>query len=335
MPLVVFRADGGPSIGSGHVMRCLALAGAFAERGWRTVFASSEESFSSIAALKNSGCEVLRLKPHEKSDPKALIALLPQGADVLVMDHYGLDAVYERGCRPWAKRIVVIDDLVDRPHDADFLFDAAADEASYRALVPATCRVCAGPQFAIIGPAFRAARNDALARRDGRRVERILLSFGQVDPPNATGHALAALEKAQYRGQVDVVLGSSAPHLNSLRAQANDRVKLHIDVSNMAALMQAADFSLGAGGVTAWERACLGLPTILIEIAENQRRIIAILEREGAAISAGPLHERIETQLSHMLQDILPAGEKRIEMARAAGKLVDGRGLERILETLS
>ncbi len=255
---------------------------------------------------------------------------------MLVVDHYGRDAVFERTCRPWAKRIVVLDDLADRPHDADAVFDAAAPSAAlYRDLVPPSCRIHVGPQFAIVHPSFRAARARALSRRTTRAVQRVLVSFGQIDSPNATTHALAALEEVAFKGEVDVVLGSAAPHLAQVQGAAGGQTRVLVDVTDMPALMSMADLAIGAGGVTAWERACLGLPAIVVEIADNQRRIISVLQREGAALSAGRMHAGIERSLSIVLDDILSNSEKRAAIALAAGELVDGNGSVRILETVS
>src|SRR5690606_9347581 len=117
--LVVFRADGGPSIGAGHVMRCLALASAFSEGGWRIGFAVSAGTKKSLPALVRGGHEIAILPDDEADEPAALARQWPDGADILVVDHYGRDAAFERACRPWARRVVVIDDLADRRHDAD------------------------------------------------------------------------------------------------------------------------------------------------------------------------------------------------------------------------
>ena len=118
---VLFRADASPGLGIGHVMRCLTLAAALGEHGCRCRFACTKETLDTVAALRAAPVEVTVLPEGAGDDPAALCALPP--ADWAVIDHYCLDAAYERGLRPWADRILVIDDLVDRRHDCDILLD--------------------------------------------------------------------------------------------------------------------------------------------------------------------------------------------------------------------
>jgi UDP-2,4-diacetamido-2,4,6-trideoxy-beta-L-altropyranose hydrolase len=330
MPLIVFRADGGPATGAGHVMRTLALASAFRDGGWSVGFAATEETFASVAALNGWPLERLALGPDAAGESDAMRRRWPGGADILVVDHYGRDAALERTCRGWARRIVVIDDLADRPHDADVLVDVANPPEAYRGLVPKACAVLTGPDYAIVNGAFRAARARALARRGSATVERILVSFGQIDALNATQRALAALAAAGFAGEVDVVLGRAAPHLDAVRAAAGPSTRLHVDADNMSELMTMADLAIGAGGVTALERCCLGLPSALVTVANNQREIVALLASAGAAVSAGDMDDGLEARLAGALKDVLKNATARTAMAKVAAELVDGRGVERI-----
>jgi UDP-2,4-diacetamido-2,4,6-trideoxy-beta-L-altropyranose hydrolase len=335
MARVVFRCDASPSIGSGHIMRCMALASIFANTGWQVAFAVAGETVSSVAALRQSAIERVVLDDGAESEPGELARHWPAGADLLVVDHYGRDAVFERACRPWAKRIAVIDDLADRPHDADLLVDAGAlSPDAYRSRVAESCEVLTGPQFAIVAPAFARARTAALARRDGRPVERVLVSFGQIDPGNVTAQALAALQAVEFDGEIDVVIGHTAQHLVQLRAQVERGVHLHVDAANMPELMSAADLAIGAGGVTAWERCCLGLPSILMAVAENQRGIVSRVASAGAGIDASPAAGVTESRTASALRRLLADGTQRAAMARAAAALVDGRGCDRVLARL-
>src|SRR6202171_4253348 len=327
---VVFRADAGPAIGSGHVMRSLALGRAFSAGGWAVGLAATRDTFESVRALAMSDVKRIVLSGVPEHEAAELAAQPP--IDILVVDHYGRGAVFERACRAFAKRIEVVDDLADRAHDCDLLVDSnAASAAAYRALVPANCRVLSGPAYAALDPAFRRARAAALARRDGRPVERVLVSFGQVDLPNATALALQALERARYTGAVDVVLGRAAPHLAAVRKEISAPARLHVDTVDMPALMTEADLAFGAGGTTSWERCCLGLPTLLVEIADNQRGVITALERADAALGVGPAAQTDPEAMAGVLRALLKDGKRRAQMAAASASLVDGRGAERIL----
>src|SRR3984893_11724165 len=327
---VVFRADAGPAIGSGHVMRSLALGRVFSAGGWAVGLAATRDTFESVRALAASNVERIVLSGVPEHEAAELATHSP--IDILVVDHYGRGAVFERACRAFAKRIVAVDDLADRAHDCDLIVDSnAASAASYHVLVPANCRVLAGPAYAALDPAFRRARAAALARRDGRPVKRVLISFGQMDLPNATALALRALERTRYAGAVDVVLGRAAPHLDAIRKELPPHARLHVDSVDMPALMTEADLAFGAGGTTSWERCCLGLPALLVEIADYQRGVIAALERAGAALGVGPAAQTDPEAIAGVLRALLADGMRRTRMAAARALLVDGRGAERIL----
>lgn len=333
---IVFRADAGRLIGSGHVMRSLALASVFSAGGWKVGFAASAETYESVSALNSAISDTLVLNSIVADEPGMLARRWSDGADILVVDHYARDAIFERACRPWAKRIVVIDDLADRSHDAEVLVDAGASSPDpYRELVPPSAQVLAGPAYAIIHPDFVLAREAALRRRDGRAVERILVSFGQVDPDNATGLALDALEAANFPGEVDVALGQAAPHLAAIRRRAKARTTLHVNASNMPSLMTAADLAVGAGGVTSWERCCVGLPTALVTVADNQREVAKLQIEAGAAQDARCVGDITSNELSIILRRLMNDSSKRREISRAASLLVDGTGPERIVQLIT
>ena len=330
-PLLVVRADGGPSIGAGHVMRTLALASLFLDGGWAVGFAATEETFASVAALNDLPLERLTLAPNPSEEADAMHRRWPGGADILIVDHYGRDAELEQACRGWARRIVVIDDLVDRRHDADVLVDVANSPEAYRGLVPGACEVLTGADYAIVNRAFRSMRAHALARRTGVTVERVLVSFGQVDALNATQCALAALAAVGFAGDIDIVLGHAAPHLDAVRTAARARTRLHVDSDHMPMLMTEADLAIGAGGVTALERCCLGLPAMLVTVADNQREIVALLKKARAAVDAGQVDAGLETRLAGSLSTLFADGSGRNAMAQAGAKLVDGMGIERVM----
>jgi UDP-2,4-diacetamido-2,4,6-trideoxy-beta-L-altropyranose hydrolase len=311
-------------------MRTLALASLFRDGGWPVGFAATGETFASVAALNDWPLERLVLAPDADKEAGALRRRWPGGADILVIDHYGRDAALERACRGWARRIVAIDDLADRPHDADILVDVANSREAYRGLVSERCDVLTGAGYAIVNRAFRKLRTGALARR-GSAVERVLVSFGQVDALNATQRALAALDTIGFPGEVDVVLGRAAPHLDAIRAAAGPRIRVHVDTDEMPKLMTEADLAIGAGGVTALERCCLGLPSVLVTIADNQRGIATMLDMAGAAIDAGTLDDGVESRLAAVLSGLFGDASRRSNMSRAGAKLVDGLGGERIM----
>lgn len=358
---VVFRADASLQIGSGHVMRCLTLAGELRRQGVRVSFVSRLLEGHMCDHCERAGFEVFRLPlppavpllrstplPHamwagveparDAEETAQLLARLPRSPEWLVVDHYALDVGWEAVMRRHACRIMAIDDLADRRHDCDLLLDQnlhQQPDERYRALLPERCRTLLGPGYALLRPEFAEARG-SLAPRDGR-VRRLHLFFGGSDPGNETAKALRAVTLLQRPElTVEVVVGASNPHREELRqlCAATAGAVFHCGVDNMAQLMSRADCAIGAGGSATWERCCLGLPTLVLSLAENQVPIARECSRAGACRYLGAAQEigsrRLAAALRHMLQEpMLLAGCAQKGMA-----LVDGHGAARVGERL-
>ncbi len=264
---------------------------------------------------------------------------LPQrlagGADLLVVDHYGRDALFERACRGWARASWCSTMPRDETTIATPGPDAAAsDPTLYRGRVPAHAQLLLGPANAPLRPAFLARRSDALARRDGRPVRNILVSLGATDPMNATCRVLDALEPVPGEAAVTVVLSSRAPHFAEVQRRARGAITLMTDVADMAELMTEADLAIGAAGSSAYERAVLGLPTVLVTLADNQRGICGLFERAGAAANVGEIDGGFMARLQTAVSGLVTDTHARVAMANAASVLVDGRGARRVLLAL-
>lgn len=339
---VVFRADASEQIGGGHVMRCLALAEVLARRGARCLFACLPDTAATVPVLVGSGYELLTLGvPGGAASLAALMAQynLPR-CDWLIVDHYGWDVSQESACRSLAGRILVIDDLADRVHDCDMLLDQTfgRDPADYDKLTPAHCRKLIGPSFALLRPEFASARSDALAKRQDGAIRRVLVSMGLTDPSNATSLVLEGITKSALPVKVDVVLGPATPHLLTIRqmaAASAGAIEVYEDPPSMAALMMNADLAFGAGGSSSWERCCLGLPSILLVVADNQKDIAASLAEAGAVISLGPLASVSAEDVAAALLVLRSNDAKRIRIASTAASLCDGLGAKRIAEEMA
>lgn len=315
VPFVVCRADGGPGIGGGHVARMAALAGAFRRAGGRVALATRGDAAPGFA-------ETLTLAGDPDSEPAALARRWPGGADLLVVDHYGRDAGFEVACRPWARKILAVDDLAGRTHAADAVLQVAPP--------PGAPPSWPGAE-ALTGFAYAPLRRDiararpTIRRAPGRPVGHVLISMGAVDGADATSQALAALAEAGFRGAADIALGRAAPHRARVAAALGRlpfRATLHVD-ADMPALIAAADLGLGAGGVGALERACLGLPGIVVPVADNQRPTAALLDVAGAA-------RAVEDDLAAALARMLGDAAARRAQIDAAFATVDGFGPERV-----
>lgn len=329
-PVALFRCDASPLIGAGHVVRCLALAEALDEAGWRICFLVGNETISTVPALATSGFDV-RMLGDTGDDLKALREEGSRRVGLLVVDHYQRDAVFERACRTFAQKILVLDDSTGRSHDCDILVDAAAKSASvYTERVPASARVLAGPGYALLRRSFFAHRDAALKRRDGSPVKEILVSCGATDPGNVTAAVLDALDEVVDEIAVTVVLSSRAPHLDAVSKRLRGKARLLVDAGNMAELMTNADLAIGAAGSTAYERAVLGLPSILVTVAANQREIARLMADAKAAVDGGAVDKDLPLRLRQRTAALLKDGTARRNLAGAASALVDGRGAIRI-----
>ncbi|MBL8711115.1 MAG: UDP-2,4-diacetamido-2,4,6-trideoxy-beta-L-altropyranose hydrolase [Rhodospirillaceae bacterium] len=343
-PVAVFRFEAHARIGSGHAMRCSTLQTRLEGLGWRCHWAIDDVTAAFLGAAIPPGAH-LRLAA---SDPVAQvdeIAAAIGRCDVLVIDHYGVPAAFATAARRIAGQITYIDDLADRDMDADVILNTTPGftAADYSARNPRPARLLLGPDFALLRqqfPARRGARLQTLAQESIGGIRRVLVAFGGVDPLDGSGVALDMLA-AHYDGAIDVVLGSAAPHLTEVKQQVarlGARARLHVDVADMAGLMAAADLVIGAPGTSTWERSCLGLPSLLIGIAENQRTNAAVVADRGAGLVAGFLttqsRESVGAALAHAFREVLEVSARLRRMALAAAQLCDGRGGQRVTSAL-
>jgi len=329
--LALFRCDASASIGAGHVSRCFALAEALADAGWRIGFTVGADTLAIVPALAKSGF-ALRVLGADEQDVTVLRTQAATGADLLVIDHYDKDAGFEAACRSFAHKILVLDDATGRKHDCDILVDAgAADAECYAGLVPPHARVLTGPEYALLRASFIQHREAALARRDGRPVKEILVSCGATDPANVTSVVLDVLDDIVPDALVTVVLSSKAANVDAISARSRSNVRLLLDVENMADLMTNADLAIGAPGATAYERAVLGLPTILITLADNQRGVAQLMAESGAAVVAGTLDGGFVVRMRKLVGSLLADYGSRVHMAKVAAMHFDGRGPLRIM----
>jgi UDP-2,4-diacetamido-2,4,6-trideoxy-beta-L-altropyranose hydrolase len=336
-PVVVFRADASVAIGGGHVMRCLALANALRDAGAACWFVGMAETLATVPELARSGHSWIEVSAP--GDGGAMLHAIatggPSSCDWLVVDHYGWNAADESQCRGWARNILVIDDLVDRPHDCDLLLDQTFGRtgAEYEGLVSAKCKMLTGAFYALLRPEFVAARPSSLKRRANGRLDRVLISMGLTDPTGATIVLVRQLLKSGLPLKIDVVLGASAPHLDEVKwiARANEgALEVHAGTAAMAKLMSDADVAFGAAGSTSWERCCVGLPSVLLVLADNQKEIADRLAAASAAIHLGKIEDIEPVAAVHVLNDLQKAPQLLVEMARSAAAICDGRGVRRV-----
>lgn len=329
--LAVFRADASPAIGGGHVMRCLALADRLRREGREPAFACSPETQPTMPFLADSGHPVLEVG---EADADRLAQRWPGGADWLIVDHYGRDAAFESRCRPWAKRILVIDDLADRRHDCDLLLDPTYGRraSDYRELTPDACRILVGPAYAPLRPQFAQGRERRLVGGT-KPAGRILVSMGLSDSTTTVQRVLEGIEAAGLDAAVTVVVGAGETEQETLRTIARKSrldIAVHARVDDMVGLMAAHDLAIGAAGVSAWERCVLGLPALIVVTADNQRSVARALADVGAATVLGDADSVTAGRVAEALKETMKRPQRLMQMSRRAMAVCDGLGAGRM-----
>jgi len=360
---IAFRTDASLQMGSGHVMRCLTLADALKAQGAKCHFISREHPGHLLEVIRQRGHALSELPAGNlmsatANDPKQqpvhtawlgcdwqtdaqqagaiLAGLQPHW---LVVDHYALDGRWEETVALHYRKLLVIDDLADRPHRCDLLLDQnlGRQQEDYAQLVPAHCQVLTGPHYALLRPEFAALRDYSLKRRANPQLKQLLITMGGVDLPNATSQILAALKASPLLAdcRLTVVMGATAPWLAQVRelaAQMPWRTEVLVNITDMAQRMADSDLAIGAAGSTSWERCCLGVPTMIVVLAENQQPGALALEAAHAACLLGGGGD-IAMQLPLAIRELI-VSECQMGMSLAASAITDGQGVDKILKAI-
>ena len=344
---VLVRVDASAKIGSGHLMRCLALARGLATRGASVRFAMRDLA-PAMLDMVTPEFPLLLLPARYESETEegAADVLVPwlddleaveralggEPVDWCIVDHYGLDATWEEGAHSFAQRLMVIDDLANRSHAAELLLDQnlTANDGAYADLVPSHCKQLLGPSYALLRDEF----GEYEERYPERPVRRVLVNFGGADPTGETMKVLDALQGLSGVA-VEVVAGKANPSWQAVRDRCQDKgwqACHHVD--DMAARMRQADIAVGAGGTTTWERASTGLPTICIAVAANQIANAQLMAEQGAQLYLGRSAEVTVPVIAVALRKLVEDADLRISMAQLSRRLVDGHGVDRACTAL-
>lgn len=352
---IAIRVDASNEIGTGHFIRCMTLADALKKRGAAIRFVSRSLPEHLQDLVRERGHQLCMLDAavgevssgtlrhaswlstsQEKDATDTLKVLSGQVWDWLVVDHYALDVNWERALQHAAHRVFVIDDIADRNHDCDLLLDQnfyTDMDSRYRDKVPAHCQLLLGPRYALLRDEFQELR--LLIKPCTGLVRRALIFFGGVDNNNNTAvaiRAIASLEIAEL--EVDVVIGARHPRIEYIKSLCEEHgYACHVQTDQMATLMAAADISVGAGGTATWERCCLGVPTLVISTADNQRDQISDAASQDL-VFAPVFTAELEPQLREYFGAFVENSILRAAISRSCMHAVDGKGVWRVIEGL-
>nr|WP_315974767.1 UDP-2,4-diacetamido-2,4,6-trideoxy-beta-L-altropyranose hydrolase [Pseudomonas sp. 7P_10.2_Bac1] len=364
---MAFRVDASLQMGTGHVMRCLTLAEAMKQDGGDCQFICREHPGNLIEHIRSKGFQVhvlplsgsnlsssafkdeeLQLahaewlgSTHQEDATQSTAILSELKPDWLIVDHYALDARWEVTLKPYYHKLMVIDDLADRAHRCDLLLDQTfgRDSKDYEAWTPDSCTLLCGSQYSLLRPEFAALRSYSLERRKNPQLKHLLITMGGVDKDNATGQILQALKNAELPGncEISVVMGSTAPWLAEVQLLAEQmpwQTTVKVGISDMAQLMADSDLAIGAAGATSWERCCLGLPTIMLVLADNQRMAAGILDSAQAAVMLCN-DDDMDAKLAKILANFARDARRLNNITDHAKKITDGTGCKIVADSLN
>ena len=350
---IVFRATASKQVGTGHIMRCLTLAEALCKDDDMIVeFVTQKYPENLDDFIKRKGFIVHSLEvstrskeegiesfafDQEKDANDTIEAITDNKIDWIIIDHYSIDYNWEEKLRPYTKNIMVIDDLANRRHNCDLLLDQnyVNNQTRYDELVSPDTIKLLGPRYALLRKEF----HDFSKKRAqiSRKVKRVFIFFGGSDPDNLTSKVLKAISKSDLRSlDLDVVIGSLNPHKSEIKylVAEHSNAKLYIQVENLAALMSKADIALCAGGSTTWERMSVGLPSIVVTIAENQDAITNDLDKDGYIKWLGSINKVNEKIIKDALQHAIQNPQQLKFQSQKCKTLVDTLGSKRVSELL-
>ncbi|HBI50154.1 MAG TPA: UDP-2,4-diacetamido-2,4,6-trideoxy-beta-L-altropyranose hydrolase [Moraxellaceae bacterium] len=354
---IVVRADASLTMGSGHIMRCLTLADRLQQQGHDISFICrqhdghladliGQKGFAVQLLAKSEAVDFIKQHAHSEwlgaseSDDFAeckpiLQALKP---DWLIIDHYAIGKNWEQQAKRLLPnlKILAIDDLADRTHDCEILLDQnfGRKNEDYQPLVPSDCQQLLGTRYTLLRDEFANWRAMSLNRRKSVQLpNNILVNLGGVDNDNVTLKILQSLntfvQQSTQSFNVTVVMGKTAPHIESVQRfakHASFACAVLVNVTNMAQLMANADLAIGAAGSTTWERCCLGLPMVLLVLADNQQVIAKALADKNVVKVVTDM-ATLDEQLPRLLSELADNYKK---FSRQSAKLVDGQGAKRV-----
>lgn len=339
---LLIRADASTEIGTGHVMRCLALAHVWQKEGGQAhfVMASPAPALEARLVCEGMTARYLTTRPGGPEDAEETIFHARRlGAEWIVVDGYRFDAAYQLHLKEAGLRLLVLDDYGHADHYyADLVLNQNIDaEESLYALREAHTSLLLGTRYVLLRREFwpwLGWRRQVLPV-----ARRVLVTLGGADPDNVTLKVMRGLCRlAIYNLEVIVVVGASNPHYQALQAAAHgSRFETRIvrNVSNMPDLMAWADLTVSAGGSTSWELAFMGVPSISIILAPNQRRAAWMLDAQGVVICLGESLQIDVRRIASAVEGLRTAYGRRVSMTTKGQQLVDGYGGFRVFNHLT
>lgn len=304
---VAIRADADAAIGSGHLMRCLALAQGLIDARHDVTFITFCTSAPLLQRLTEEAMPVTRLENPDDHE-----GTLGTEADAVVLDGYGFDTALQRQIRARGRRLMVIDDFVHLDaYEADVILNQNPGASAERYRAGPGVRMLMGPKHVLLRREFREA--DPGTRRFADAANRVLVTLGGGDVRHRIHRVVEALAEVSATVETRVLAGG---------------------VRDMASEMAWADCAIAAGGTTMLELAYMGVPTLACVVADNQESGVAAFAGEGVVRSLGWLDRATNERIAAAVAALLPDRGERERMGQAGMARIDGRGVDRVIAAL-
>ena len=339
-----FRVDASVAVGTGHLMRCLTLADELAARGNTCAFLTRRLPGSLEAKILTRGFSHFLVEdepgafvvgPRDAVRSTEILTSFQQRPAWVIVDHYGIGEAWEEQVRPFANRILAIDDLANRRHACDLLLDQNhADPARYQSLVGANTRLLLGPRFVLLRPEFSALAHRVAAPT---QLRRLFIFYGGTDPTHESSIAVdALLQSGLHFDEISIVLGAESPQRTALmeKIKGLPGAILNEDVDNIAELIFKADCALGSGSSNIWERSALGVPSLVTITAENQRELALSLDAAGAIRLLGDAGYVNAALIARSLEELSVAPAELAQMSKAGSALTALDGCAKVVDAM-
>ena len=338
---LLIRADSGPQIGSGHVMRCLAIGQTWIARGGRVLLASAMEEQSLIQRVQSEGIKhaPIECEIGAASDAESTVSYAEnENADLVILDGYNFDTDYQELVFNGNHTTLLLDDFIQSERfkvSAILNQNLHARSSEYESRAPGILLLM-GTSYTLLRREYWPFRGRSCVHSG--TVQRIIITLGGADYDNVTGTVISGLAPIlQPKHTVIVAVGALNPHVERLQkqiSQIGDHIQLRVNVSDMPSLLDGADLAICGGGATCWELAFWGIPFLPIILAENQRPIAESVDRAGAAINLGWHHQLQPNDVSETVTYLYNNPDRLRAMSLKGCQLVDGWGVERVIDAL-
>ena len=337
---IFFRVDSSFELGFGHLNRCLIFAEIFKKRRIKVHFICKNLKGNVTNEIKSRGYKLHFIKNLKNSvyedylNTRKILGRFETETCYLVIDNYLWDKKYEQKLRLFVEKIIVIDDLANRKHDCDLIIDQnlySGFEHRYDKLVPKNCKKLLGPKYILLRKEFLVRKK----RKHTSKIKKIFISFGGQDYSDQSIKVLKAIKKSKLKyGKINLVIGKYNKFLNKLKliSKEIDNIEIFSGTNNISGLMENSDLGIGASGSMMWERAYLGIPSLVSIIAKNQKLAAESMEKIGCVKNLGlaknvSVKDYVKYFINMKISDLNKMSERNY-------KLIDGKGAERISQKM-